>query len=289
MKGNYVTMKKQSNPLTKYLLLGLTVMCLLLIFFTNRSKQNVSLAEKGISSIIIPMQKGVNALSDWIKEQIHFVTHIRQLDTMNEALEEEVAKLRYENKMLQQDKIELDRLRGLYQLDKKYPEYPKIGAQVMGEDPGNWNWYRIFLIDKGTKDGLMDNMIVMAGNGLVGYIIEVGPNYSKVKSIIDDTSNVSAKILRTSDLCNVNGGNLYTEKGLLKVDYIDNDANIVVGDEVVTSHLGDIYPPGIMIGTIKEIKEDNSKLVKYAILEPVVDFKHLEQVLVINQVWKEKQ
>jgi len=182
------------------------------------------------------------------------------------------------------DKTELERLRELYTLDKRYADYPKIGAQIIGKDPSNW--YKTFLINKGEKNGLKVNMIVLAGNGLVGHITEVGPNYAKVQTIISDNCNVSSKIMRTSDLCIVKGDlSLVSDKAFCRVDYIDDKANIVIGDEVITSHLGSMYPQGILIGTIKEIETDSSKLTRTAILEPAVDFKRLEEVLVLNQVW----
>lgn len=261
----------------------MTLLCLVLIILTWENRSEVSAVEKSVSYVVVPMQKGVNVFGDWVIDKVDFVKNINRLEAVNIDLTEEVDKLRYENKILQQDKTELERLRNLYELDKKYPSYPKIGASVIGKDPGNW--YDVFRIDKGTNDGLKVNMVVLAGNGLVGHIFEVGPGYSKVKTIIDDSSRVSGKIFRTSDTCIVEGEKEYA--GYCKVNFIDESANIVVGDEIVTSHLSEIYPPGILIGTIKEINENPNQLNKSAVIEPAVDFKHLEEVLVINQVWKE--
>lgn len=278
-------MRRNKFP-TRIIILSITLFCLLLIIITWETRSQVSSIEKSISYVVIPMQRGVNVFGDYVKDKITFVKNINELELLNENLQEEVDKLRYENKLLQQDKLELDHLRQLYQLDKKYPDYPTVGASVIGKDPGNW--YNIFLIDKGDNNGIKVNMVVLAGNGLVGRIVEVGPNYSKVLSIIDDTSNVSSKILRTSDLCIVEGDKQYADLGYTRVEYIQETANVILGDEIVTSHLSDIYPPGILIGTIKEIKQDSHELTKYGILEPVVDFQHLEEVLIIKQVWKDR-
>ncbi|MBZ4668639.1 MAG: mreC, partial [Defluviitaleaceae bacterium] len=194
-----------------------------------------------------------------------------------------VDELTYENKILQQYKEENTRLRNLLELDKKYADYPKIGAEIIGKDPGNW--YNVFLIDKGSNDGLETDMVVLSGNGLVGHIIETAPNYSKVLSIIDDRNAVSSKVLRTSDLGVTKGDLTLMNEGLCKMEYIDSEADIIKGDEIVTSNLSDIYPPGIMIGTVKEIQVESHGLTKYALIEPVVDFRHLEEVLVINKKW----
>ncbi len=110
---------------------------------------------------------------DWVKDQLYFVKNIGELNALNESLTEEVNQLRYQNKLLELDKLELERLRELYELDKRYADYPKTGARVIGKDPGNW--YEVFIIDKGFKDDIRVNMVVMAGSGLVGRITEVGP------------------------------------------------------------------------------------------------------------------
>lgn len=275
---------RKKNYSAKNTIIVLTIVCLLTIIFTWQSRASVSLVEKGLAYVVIPTQNGVNYFGDWLKDKVQFIKDINELEGINQVLQTEVDQLRYDNKILMQDKTELERLRGLYDLDKRYADYPKIGAQVIGKDPSNW--YKTFLINKGEKDGLKVNMVVLAGDGLVGHITEVGPNYSKVQSIIDDTCNVSAKVMRTSDLCIVKGDQtLITDTAFARVDYIQEQANIVVGDEIVTSHLGSIYPPGILIGIIKEIDSDTTKMTRTAVLEPVVDFKHLEEVLVINQVW----
>lgn len=282
-----VLMKKGVRLKSKHILIGITVFLITLSFITIKIRPQITFVEKGIGLVVMPIQKGLTNIENWFSDKVYDIKKIKTLGFENELLLKEINELKYENKILQQDKVELARLRNLYELDQKYAKYPKIGAQVIGKDPGNW--YNVFLIDKGENDGLKVNMVVLSGNGLVGHIIEVGPGYSKVLSIIDDDSSVSSKILRTSDLSFVTGDKILNGKGLCKVEYLDNDAEIVVGDEVVTSHLGSIYPPGILIGNIKEIKYDENNLTKYAYISPVVDFKHLEEVLVLNTVWNRNE
>ncbi len=187
------------------------------------------------------------------------------------------------NEILEQSKDELERLRVLYELDQRYADYPKTGARVIGKDPGNW--YSVFVIDKGSDEGIEVDMVVISGAGLVGRVIEVGPVHAKVRSIIDDTSSVSATINRTNDLCTVKGELTLFDEGVISVDYIPDEVNLIVGDEISTSHLGEVYPPGILIGEITMVDEAPNKMSQRAYLRPVVDFKHLEEVLVINQLW----
>lgn len=273
-------MKRQTRFSTRHIIIAIIFVCSLSMVLTWETRVTTSPIEQSITYVIIPFQKGITYFGDWLRSGIDFAKNIQELERLNSELTTEVNQLRYENKLLALDKLELERLRSLYDLDKRYADYPKIGARVIGKDPGNW--YEVFIIDKGTDDGISVNMVVMAGNGLVGRIIEVGPNYSKVRSIIDDSSSVSGKVLRTSDICAVSGDKQLGDEGYCLVEYIQDDANLIEGDEIVTSHLGEIYPPGILIGTIKSIEADPNKLSKTAVLEPVVDFKHLEEVLVIN-------
>lgn len=277
-------MKRRRNYSAKHIMILVTVLGIISIIFTWESRQSISPIEKTIAYVVVPAQNGVNVFGDWLGDKVQFVKNINDLEKINETLQVQLDQLNYDNKILQQDKVELARLRELYSLDKRYADYPKIGAQVIGKNPGNW--YQIFMINKGANDGLKVNMVVLSGNGLAGHITEVGPNFAKVQSIISDTCNVSAKIMRTSDLCIVKGDQtLVSDTAFCRVDYIGEAANIVIGDEIVTSHLGSIYPPGILIGTLKLIEDGSHEMTRTAVLEPAVDFKHLEEVLVINQVW----
>ena len=254
-----------------------------MIIFTWETRTSITPIEKSVAYVIIPIQKGVTYFGDWLTERVNFIKNINEMEALNQSLEQEVNQLTYENKILDQSKNELDRLRALYDLDQRYADYPKTGARVIGKDPGNW--YHVFTIDKGEESGISVDMVVMAQAGLVGKVVEVGPGYAKVRSIIDDTSRVSAMIARTEDVCTVVGDLTMYNEGYLLVEYISDEVNLLVGDEVTTSHLGSVYPPGILIGTIVTIDSKPNSLNQVAYIEPAVDFKHLQEVLVINQLW----
>ena len=196
---------------------------------------------------------------------------------------DQVSELTIENNLLQQDKYELSNLRELYKLDEQYAQYDKIGARVIAND--STNWFHSFVIDKGEEDGLAVDMNVMAGSGLVGRIIDLGPNWAKVISIIDDNSNVSGMVLSTSDKLIVSGDLKLMEAGNIQFSQlIDTDNKVSVGDKIVTSYISDKYLPGISIGYISAIEMDANNLTKSGTLTPVVDFKHLKEVLVILQL-----
>ena len=127
---------------------------------------------------------------------------------------------------------------------------------------------------------------MIADGGLVGIVTDVGSNYAKVRSIIDDASNVSATDVATSDNCIVSGSlKSMNERQQLEItDLKDSDDQVKAGDQIVTSNISDRYLPGIPIGYITDITQDSSSLTKTGYLATIVDFEHLDKVLVIKQV-----
>ncbi|OYP43384.1 rod shape-determining protein MreC [Lachnotalea glycerini] len=201
----------------------------------------------------------------------------------NIKLQAMVDELTIENSALQQDKYELARLRELYKLDETYPSYNKVAARIIGKDPGNW--FSTFTIDKGSNEGFKVDNNVIAGSGLVGIITEVGPNWSTVRAIIDDSSNVSAMILSTSDRCIITGDLKLMSQGMIQFSQLNDQDNLVnVGDKVVTSNISDKYLQGILIGYISEKTTDANNLTSSGYVTPVVDFEHLQEVLVITDL-----
>ena len=133
-------------------------------------------------------------------------------------------------------------------------------------------------------DDIEANMPVISEGGLVGRVVKSSATYSNVYSILDSRSSVSAQSLRTGDLGVVTGDHELMEQGLCKMEYIDSDAEIMEGDEIVTSNLSEYYPAGISIGYVREIHKDENGLTKYAVIEPTADLKHLDTLLVIMEV-----
>ena len=265
----------------KFVIPLVVVLCLIMISFSlNRAEP--TFFESGIGYVLSPVQKFNTSVTDWISSKINALTNINEIENENQKLKEEVFSLKTEVERLKLIEDENKKLSEILQIDRKYSNYPKVGARIIAKDTSNW--YDTFLIDKGSEDGLQKNMVVIASGGLVGKIIETGFNYSKVVSIIDDTDSVSAKSLRTNDIGFIRGD--IENQGMCKMEYVDSDAEIMKGDEIITSHLSEIYPPGITIGYVKDIKTDDNTLTKCAIVSPTVDFKHLETVLVITQSFK---
>ena len=193
---------KHSIP-TRYTLLGVTIFCVLVMFVSFTLNLSGGPLNTVAGYVFVPMQNGINRVGSWLIRGVDELASLRNVMQENKELQAQVDELTQELSTIKLEQYELDNLRELMELDQKYPSYDKVAARVIGSDGGNW--FNTFLIDKGEKDGIEKDMNVIAGSGLVGIVIDTGPNYAKVRSIIDDASNVSGMALSTSDRCIVSG------------------------------------------------------------------------------------
>ncbi len=266
----------------KYILVIIVVACVVLMLVSFKFQEKMTPVRSAIGNVITPMQNGINKVGAKIAGQIEYINTVKNLVDENKELKKQIEQLSSENKLLQHDKYELENFRKLYDLDGQYESYPKVTARVVSS--GNDNWYNTFIIDKGSDDGLAVNMNVMAGDGLVGIITDVNKSYSRVRSIIDDASNVAGTFLKTSDGCIVSGNLSLMNEGVIEITDIKGTANVKDGYAVVTSQISDKYLPGILIGYVKDIKRDSSNITQTGRLMPAADFSKLNMVLVITQV-----
>ncbi len=266
----------------RYVLLICAVICLLLIVVSFKYEEQISPVKTAVGTVMTPMQKGINSVGQLFSDKIRAWKKMKKLQAESEELKQEIDELEYNNNILQKDKYELDNLRELYDLDNSYADYPKVAAHIISKDSSNW--FDLFTIDKGSRDGIQKDMNVIAGAGLVGLVYEVGENYAKVRSIIDDKSNISGMFLQTNETCIVEGNLTTMEDGYLPVSMIDKEAKVKDGYEVVTSRVSSKFLPGILIGKISDLEVDSTNMTMTASLEPAVDFSSLNMVLVITEL-----
>ena len=272
------TSYKIPNTVVLFILIFACIGCLVL----SAVKPNVFLPVKNmIGRIVIPLSEGIDDIGNNLTNRRKVFEKVKNLQKENKALKTQIDDLTEENSVLSQNKYELERLRELYDLDDTYSEYDKIAARIIGKDTGNW--FNIFTINKGTKDGIKKGMNVISGGGLVGIVYDVYENHATVRAIIDDESAVSAKFAKSSDLSIVSGDLELYANGYLRITDIVKEADVKEGDMVLTSHISSSFLPGILIGYISEINQDANDLTQSGYIIPVVDFEHLEEVLVIKE------
>ena len=231
-------------------------------------------AERVIVEITAPFQKFIKRTIDtteaiWFKYFALIQTH-----NENALLKRELDLLRMENSRYQERLTTHDRLQELLQFKETY-DWPVLAAQVILRDPSGW--FESVIIDKGEDSGLRVNMPVVNARGVVGRLVSVSADYAKVLLIIDQNSSVDCIVQRSRD-----GGIL---KGLssdvCRLDYVLETSDVRVGDKVVTSGLGGVYPKGLDVGEVLTVVTNEGELFKDVKVRPMVDFSKLEELLVI--------
>ena len=242
----------------KILYICLSLLCVILVVLSFKFSNQFASVKSMAGNIVTPMQKGINSVGKFLSDKVDLLTSKETLLQQNKELKDKLNALSYDNKILAGENSELENYRELFKLSKKYPDYPKVAATVISRDGNNWF--------------------------IVGIVSEAGDHYAKVRSIIDDKSNVSAMFESTGETCMVKGNMESIYNGYIDVEMISNTAKIKEGDEIVTSHVSDKFLQGLSVGYVKDISNDNSALTKTAHLTPVVSFDQLEYVLVITQL-----
>ncbi len=265
----------------KYLLLVLSGVCIVIMLLSFTLNISGGPLNAAAGYVFVPMQEGINKIGVWITDKADNLKNLSDVMAENEQLRAKIDELTTELNSVKLEQYELDNLRTLYELDQKYPSYEKVAANVIGKSSGNW--FHTFTIDKGSNDGIEVDMNVIAGSGLVGIVTDVGPNYAKVTSIINDTSKVSGMVTTTSDNLVVSGSlQSMNENMVIEFNNLnDRDGKVAVNDPVVTSAVSSVYQQGILIGYISSIETDSNNLTRSGTITPAVDFEHLEEVLVI--------
>ena len=273
--------KKKINISSKLIYSVIAMMCIGLIVVSYLFPDVLAPVRTAVGDVFAPMQKGITVVGNGISEKLKLFSDKKELIEQNEKLTDELNNLKIELQMLGQQKSELNFYRELYEYDSVYLNSQKVAALVIGRDPNDCT---TFIVDKGADDGITPDMNVMAGGGLVGIVTETGKNWARIRTIIDDDSSVSGRFQITSDTCIVKGNTKRYDDGVIDVEMINLNAAVYDNYEVVTSYISEKYLPGILIGYVSNVRKDPSELNQRAYLTPVVDFEHLEAVLIIKAV-----
>ncbi|MCX7748189.1 MAG: rod shape-determining protein MreC [Clostridia bacterium] len=263
-----------------FLLILVTVILFVVMGISASGNPHLSWLSNIVNVVVSPVQKFFSSAGHKVEGSVDFFKDTKALKKENEELKKRIEKLEKENNELMVFKEKNEDFQKAFNIKNQFSNYDLLGANIIGKDLGNW--FNVFTVDVGTNDGVSSNAPVVTGNGLVGRIMESGPISSKVVSIIDEGSSVSARISKTRGLVQVKGDIVLKDQGLCRVDYIEPGVDIAAGDNIETSGMGGVFPPGIIIGKVKEVRQANNELNRYAIIEPNVDFKRLEEVLVLR-------
>ncbi|TFZ40015.1 rod shape-determining protein MreC [Soehngenia longivitae] len=262
----------------------IAVILIVTIGLTSRRSEPMSKFENLLGGVLTPLNKVTNSIMHGISGIITSVSDTINAKEENIILKKEIEKLESENRDLRNIIGKSDYLLKEQKL-LETTKYNIVKAEVIGREPENW--FDVFTLDKGENDGLeigdtvidaveIDNNVYQ--EGLVGRIVDIGDNWSKVVSITNEKNSVAFKIIRTQDGGIIAGSSDNIIEGLL----FDYEADVIIGDLVYTSGLGEVYQKDIFIGEVSDIIDNQEELTKKIIIKPAVNFKKLYNVYVIK-------
>ncbi|MBQ3409486.1 MAG: rod shape-determining protein MreC [Clostridia bacterium] len=261
--------------------IGFFITILILIFlviFTNLDQNILGKLSSPFVKISRSAQNGFTNLSNKMKGNEEYFSSLESVKKQYEDLKREYERLESENQKLVVLEAENKTLKEQLNLAENYKEYETIPGYVIQKDFSNYS--KVLVINLGSEDGIQTGMTVVAERGLVGYVVSVESNSSKVQTIVDTASVVSG-FISNSEKSLVARGLLDTNERI-KGTYIDNDVVINEGDSITTSGLGGIYPKNIIIGKVGEIVNTQNKTNRYVYIDVAVDFNNLSNIIVIK-------
>ncbi len=259
----------------------ITLILIVCIGLTLNQLSSVNWIGNLISVPFTSVEKLFSYTGQQIEEGVGLFSDVQRLRDENRVLRENIDKLNNERTEYLRLKSENEDLKNVLKLKDELEGIELVGANVIAKDAGNL--FNIFLTDKGSTNGIDYNMPVITSKGLVGKVSSSQPFSSKIISIIEDGSAVSAIVSKSRDLVIVKGDLKLAKEGLCRLEYIPQDLDLTQGDVIETSGIGGIYPKGIIIGTVKEVRTGESDLDKYAIIQPAADLKRLSQVVILKK------
>ncbi len=230
--------------------------------------------------ISTPFRSASASVAGWMKDRYDKEFNYDQLAAENEALRQRVAELE-QDAIAGQDAVrENERMKDLLGLAEQRPDLQYRDAEVVRGPSSNWT--SDLTIDRGTLGGVeADDCVIDQYGHLVGIVTRADLNSSVVTTILDPTLWVGGRVARTDEDAMLTGDFTLMLEGLTRLSYLPEDAKLVTGDQIITSGIGGIYPPGLAVGAIRSLVVEEDGITRYAQVEPAADLSGLRYVYVI--------
>ncbi|MBQ6206309.1 MAG: rod shape-determining protein MreC [Oscillospiraceae bacterium] len=241
-----------------------------------------SIPENAVNVLATPFRSGASKFATWFNERQIYRSDVTKLEEENAALRKQIADMEEAIRQAENDSDENRRLREWLGLRQQRRDLSDLETALITEYAVS-NWTAALTLDKGTAHGVEEGDCVIDPTGaLVGVIERAGTNWSTMRALIDTDTSVGAQVFRTKELGVLRGEFALMEKGQVRLDYLPADSRLLAGDLVVTSGVGGYYPSGLVIGTVDEVRLNDSGTSPYAILTPQADISGLTQVAIIK-------
>ena len=252
------------------------LLALLLLTLHAKEERETSLMEKVLLQVSFPLQQGAQKTFLWFKEAGEHYIFLSRVQEENGDLRRIISSLREENNRLREGLMSEERIKKLVGWQSEHP-YSSLMARVYARGPSGW--FKTVLVNKGENDGVIKDMPVATSEGVVGRVIEASADTAKVLLIIDANSAVDVIVQRSRAQGIVEGR--VEEVCILK--YVQKNEEVQVGDKVITSGLGGIFPKGLVVGTVTNVDRKRPGIFQYIEVTPTVDLSKLEEVLILRE------
>ncbi len=273
MKGFLTTRTFVALCIVTVLLLGMVVL-------DTASDGHMDLVENLGGTLITPIQNFCTTVIRSGGNLIKAYTEYDALKEENEKLKNELAGIGQLLRDAESYVNENKSLKAMLGIAEEHTDFQFAACTVVGSDQNGYS--HTLTLNKGSADGLQKKDLVMTADGVVGYINELGLSWSKVTTVLDSSCEMGAIVTRTGDVGVLDWDYTLSEKGLLKLAYLDAGVVLNSGDGVETSGVGGVFPKGILLGRVRELKTESHGISQYAVLEPAVDVTAVDTVFVIT-------
>ena len=267
---------------TKFFIISASVAVFLTVFpIVLSAMGRGDILKSGVNLIATPFKSVAAFCGNAVDGFFDYFTEFNRLKDENKALREELLKEQQKNDAADVALAENEWLKKFLLFSQQNPEYLLIEAKTVGRDSGDY--IATFTLNKGSNAGIETGMSVITPEGLIGYVSEVGLNYSKVKTLLGADVSVGVICERSGAYGILEGNFGYSEDGLCKMTCAEGDADLQVGDLIVTSGVGSVYSYGLMIGRVSSVEVDKYDRKLTAYVEPIADFSQIYRVMVISE------
>jgi rod shape-determining protein MreC len=251
----------------------------LLAIISGFSGQNIP--SMLVQSALAPLRNGAGTVMNQVQQVYDYIFRYEQLEAENAALREQLSQIQKEALEAEALRRENERLQALAGLLADNEDFKVVDAYIIARSTAN-EWVNTLTVNRGSTAGIAEGMCAITENGeVVGIVVEVGPNYAVIRTVLDSALGISATISESGYDGIVSGGYASGHKDLMRMDYLASAAVLRNNDLVVTSG-STVYPRNLILGHIVDAGFANSGAAKYAYVKPAVNIPELEQVFIIT-------
>lgn len=237
--------------------------------------------ESLVGTVTAPFRAAYSSAAGWVADKQNYYEDTKALKKENEDLKKQIADMQSKVRQAQADSDENKRLRELLNLQEQRRDFKLESASVTEQSASNWT--STLTLNQGSDSGVKAGSCVITESGyLVGVVDKVGANWCTVLTVLDTDTSLGAQVFRTGDLGIASGDFNLMHQGKLKLSYLPADSQLLNGDLIVTSGRGGFYPSGLVLGTVEEVKLDDSGATSYAVLTPSADISELTEVFILK-------